>query len=78
MKLQTHDLIFFLGKRFFGDDGFKKMFVYQATRDTLELKKDKGTDYVLSWKSKGCILLHLRHYTLLSCIVYIFQDIEWE
>ena len=29
------------------------MFVYQPTLDTLELKRDKGTDYVLSWKSKG-------------------------
>ena len=28
------------------------MFVYQPTLDTLELKKDKGIDYVLSWKSK--------------------------
>ena len=29
------------------------MFVYQPTLDTLDLKKDKGTDYVLSWRSKG-------------------------
>ena len=29
------------------------MFVYQPTLDTLELKKDKSTDYVLSSKSKG-------------------------
>ena len=29
------------------------MFVYQPTLDTLKLKKDKGTDYVLSWKSNG-------------------------
>ena len=27
--------------------------VYQSTLDTLELKKDKGTDYFLTWKSKG-------------------------
>ena len=27
------------------------MFVYQPTIDTLELKKDKGIDYVLSCKS---------------------------
>ena len=30
-----------------------KTFVYQPTLDTLELKKGKGTDYVLSSKSKG-------------------------
>ena len=29
------------------------MFVYQPTLGTLELKKDKGTVYVLIWKSKG-------------------------
>ena len=28
------------------------MFVYQPTRDTLELKKNKVTGYILSWKSK--------------------------
>ena len=31
----------------------------------LDLKKDKGTDYVLSWKSKGYILLNLDQYILL-------------
>ena len=29
------------------------MFVYQPTFIALELKKDKGADYILSWKSKG-------------------------
>ena len=29
------------------------MFVYQPILDTLELTKDKDTDYVLSWKWKG-------------------------
>ena len=29
------------------------MFVYQPKLDKLELKKYKGTDYVLDWKSKG-------------------------
>ena len=31
----------------------KTHFVYQPTLDSLELKKDKGTDYVLSWRTKG-------------------------
>ena len=26
---------------------------FQPTLDTLELKKDKGNDYILSWKSNG-------------------------
>ena len=28
-------------------------FFYQPTLDTLELRKDKDTDYVLSWEQKG-------------------------
>ena len=31
----------------------QNIFVYQPTLDTVELKRDKGTDYVLSWKSNG-------------------------
>ena len=34
------------------NDGSQNTFVYQPTLDTLELKKDKGTDYVLIWKSE--------------------------
>ena len=29
------------------------MFVYQLTFNMLELKKDKGTEYIISYKSKG-------------------------
>ena len=29
------------------------MFIYQPSLDTSELKEDKGTDYILSQKSKG-------------------------
>ena len=29
------------------------MFVYQPTFNKLHIKKDKGTDYILSWRSKG-------------------------
>ena len=50
MKLQTHDLNYLLGKNCFGDDVSQSMFVYQTTVDTLE---DKGTEYVLTCKSKG-------------------------
>ena len=38
MKLQTHDLNFFVPKHFLGDDGFHNMLIYQPTLDTLELK----------------------------------------
>ena len=52
MKLQRFDSSYFHGKNFFGDDGFQSTLVYKPALDTLELKKDKGNDYVLSWKSK--------------------------
>ena len=35
------------------NDGSQITFVYQPTLDTLELKQEKGTDYILSWKSNG-------------------------
>ena len=35
------------------NDGSRGTLVYQPILDALELKKDKGTDYVLSWKSNG-------------------------
>ena len=53
-SLITKDYNFFLDRIYFtSHDGSQNGFVYQPTLDTLELKKDKGTDYVLSWKSKG-------------------------
>ena len=63
MKLQTHDLSCFLGRKFYGDDGFQNIFVYQPLFSMLELRKDKGTDYAFGWKSKGfleskLLLLH--------------------
>ena len=38
---------------FTSNDRSQNTSVYQTTLDTLELKKDKGTDYALSWKSNG-------------------------
>ena len=53
-SLIKKDYNFFLGRNnFTRNDGSQKTYVYQTTFDTSELKKDKGTDYVLSWKSKG-------------------------
>ena len=52
--LATKDYIFFLDRMWFpSKDGSQNLFVYQATLDLLESKRDKGTDYILSWKSKG-------------------------
>ena len=47
-KLPIHDLSYFLGKNILGGYSFQNMFVYQPMLNTLELKKYKGTDYVLS------------------------------
>ena len=41
-----------------------------------QLKKDKGTDNVLIWKSKGTYSSN--HYKLLSYITEQFLDIKWE
>ena len=48
VKLETHGLSYFLGKKFLGDDDSQNMFIYQQTLNTLELKKGKGTNYVVS------------------------------
>ena len=42
--------------------------IYLSARlDPTELKKDRDTDYALSYKPKG--LLNLSHYILLCCTV---------
>lgn len=51
-KLEKNDLSYFLGKIFFYDDRSQNMVVYQPTFGTLQLQKDKCTDYNLNWKSK--------------------------
>ena len=53
-SLIIKDYNFFLDRIYFtSNEGSQNTFFYQPTLDTLELKKDKGTDYVLSWKSRG-------------------------
>ena len=65
-----HDLSYFLGKNFWGDDGSQNMLVYQPAFSTLQLNKDKGIDYVTSWKSKGVYssILSPQHTTFLHSI----------
>ena len=51
-SLIKKDYNFFLGRIYFtSNDGSQNTFVYQPTLDALEVTK--GTDYVISWKSKG-------------------------
>ena len=72
-KPQTFDLTYFLGKTFFGDNGFQNMFVYQPTLNTFELKKDKRTEHFIGWKSKGLFKSKLFHYTVLSFTLHNFK-----
>ena len=53
---------------FKSNDGSQNTFVYQGTLDTVELEKDKDSDYVISWKLKGVYNCKLSHYILLSYI----------
>ena len=64
-SLIINDYNFFLGRICFtSNDGSQKKFVYQPKLHTLELKKDKGSDYVLSWKSKRLFDSKLKPFTI--------------
>ena len=53
-SLITKDYKIFLGRIYFASNYWSQnTFFDQPTLDALELKKDKGTDYILSSKSKG-------------------------
>ena len=68
-SLITKDYNFFLGKIYFTSNyGSQNRFAYQPTLDMLQFKKDKGIDYVLSWKSNWVSNSNLSLYILLSYI----------
>ena len=53
-SLVPKDYNFFSPRIYFTSNcGSQNTFAYLPTLDTLSLKEDKSTDYVLSWKSKG-------------------------
>ena len=63
VKLQIRDLSYFLGKIFFGDNNFQNMFIFQPTRNMLELKEfvigQKSTEvYTSKLKSLYADFLH--------------------
>ena len=60
--------VILLLKIVFVDDDCQNVFVYQPALNTLELKEDKGTEYVISWKSERLYNSRLNHYILRSCI----------
>ena len=53
-SLITKDYNFFLGRIYLTrNDESQNMFAYQLKFNVLELKIDKGTEYIIGWKSKG-------------------------
>ena len=68
-SLTKKGLKFFLSKICFAtNDGSQNTFVYQPTRDTLELKKTKLLIVYLAGSKRKCIVLNLIHCVLLSCV----------
>ena len=60
-SLITKDYNFLLGRIYFAtNDRSENTFIYEPTTDTSELKKYKGTDYVLSWKSNRIYISKLK------------------
>ena len=54
---------------FYFNDWSRDTFIYQPKLDALELKRDKGIDYVfLVKKQMEYLILNLSHYILLSPI----------
>ena len=78
MKLQPHDLNYFLSKHFFGDDSSQDILPYPPIRDTLELKKSRELFVSLVRNHRDYIHLNLSYYILLSCIVENLLDIKFE
>ena len=63
-KMQIFDLSCFLGQKFFVDDGFQNMFVYQPTFSTLDIKKQMMNIF-LPGNQKEYIFLNSDHHTIL-------------
>ena len=60
----TKDYTFLFGIIYFtSNDESQNTVVYQPILDAVELRKGKGTDYVLSWKSNA--VFNSKHYRLL-------------
>lgn len=59
MRLQTHNLSYFLGKNLFGDDSSQNILVCKPAFHMLQLKKGKDTNYVFSGKSNSVVTSNL-------------------
>ena len=59
---------------FTSNNGSQNTSAYQPTLHTLELKKDKGTDYVLSWTANGVFNSKLKPlYTAFVHTIKVFE-----
>ena len=68
-----------MGRIYFtSNDGSQNMLDYPPRLDTLESKKDKGTDYVLILKSKGVYNSKLKPLYTAFLHSKNFLDIKWE
>ena len=62
-SLITKDCNFLFGRIYFtSNEGSQSTFVYQPTIDALELKKDKGIDYVLARNQREYLILNLSQF----------------
>ena len=75
--LITKDHNFFLSRIYFtSNDGSQNMFVYQPTFNVLELKIDKGTEYVIGPKSKGLYNTKLIRWCFFTYVKYLGNKIR--
>ena len=58
-KLQTSNLSYFLGKDFLHVFSVFKIYFF-INQHLYELKEDKSTEYIISWKSKGLFKFNLK------------------
>lgn len=78
MKLQIHDLVYFLSKTFIGDFGFQNTLACQPTPDTLELNKAMEQIMSLVVSQSGVYTSKLKSLSLLFCKAYTFLYTEME
>lgn len=64
---------YFLCKNFLGDDDFLNKIFYQPAFNMLELKEDKDTECVFSWKSKR---IEQNNYLTQFVNIHIVYDLD--
>ena len=78
MKLQIHDLVYFLSKNFIGDFDFQNTLACQPTPDTLELNKTMEQIMSFAGSQSGVYTSKLKSLSLLFCKAYTFLYMEME